>query len=153
MNSIQRTLALSLVAAWVSTAGAGDDETARLSALLDAFLAGASINDIGAHQRFWADDLVYTSSAGSRFGKADIIDGIRAAEAESADAEAAVYSAEDVDIRVYGVAAVVAFRLVGTSAGTVQQYYNTGTFLKRDGEWRAVAWQATRIPGQAVTDH
>jgi hypothetical protein len=28
----------------------------------------------------------------------------------------------------------------------VSQYFNTGTFLKREGEWRAVAWQATRIP-------
>jgi hypothetical protein len=26
------------------------------------------------------------------------------------------------------------------------QYFNTGTFLKRDGEWRALAWQATVIP-------
>jgi hypothetical protein len=25
-------------------------------------------------------------------------------------------------------------------------YWNTGTFVKRDGEWRVVAWQATKIP-------
>ena len=25
-------------------------------------------------------------------------------------------------------------------------FLNTGTFLKRNGEWRAVAWQATRVP-------
>jgi hypothetical protein len=28
------------------------------------------------------------------------------------------------------------------------EYFNTGTFRKRDGEWRAVAWQATRIPSE-----
>jgi hypothetical protein len=40
-----------------------------------------------------------------------------------------------------------AFRLVGSSASappSVLQFFTTGTFLKRAGEWRAVAWQATR---------
>jgi hypothetical protein len=44
----------------------------------------------------------------------------------------------------------VAFRLVGTTekAGqkTVNNYLNTGSFLKRDGKWQAVAWQATMMP-------
>lgn len=62
-----------------------------------------------------------------------------------------VYSAEEIQIRIYGEAAVVAFMLVADvplePAGTERMlFYNTGTFLKRDGEWRAVAWQATRIP-------
>jgi hypothetical protein len=25
-------------------------------------------------------------------------------------------------------------------------YFNTGTFLRRDGLWQVVAWQATRMP-------
>jgi hypothetical protein len=25
-------------------------------------------------------------------------------------------------------------------------YLNTGTFLKRDGKWQAVGWQATTVP-------
>jgi len=25
-------------------------------------------------------------------------------------------------------------------------FRNTGTFLKRNGKWQAVAWQATRVP-------
>jgi hypothetical protein len=62
-----------------------------------------------------------------------------------------VYSGEEVDVRVYGDMAVVAFKLVGTptneAAGAdVLYYYNTGTFLKRDGIWQVVAWQATKIP-------
>jgi hypothetical protein len=59
------------------------------------------------------------------------------------------YSAEDVRIHQYGDTAIVAFRLVGKSGGEkpeVQDYLNTGTFLKRNGEWRAVAWQATKVP-------
>jgi hypothetical protein len=74
---------------------------------------------------------------------------MRAAETERPAVPPVVYTAEDVDIRLYGKAAVVAFRLVGTGQGgdaDRSEYLNTGTFVKRNGEWRAVAWQATRIP-------
>lgn len=64
---------------------------------------------------------------------------------------AIVYTGVDVDVRVYGDTAVVAFKLVGTptdKAGDadVLYYFNTGTFLRRDGVWKVVAWQATKIP-------
>jgi ketosteroid isomerase-like protein len=64
--------------------------------------------------------------------------------------ETTVFSAEDIRIQQYGDTAIVAFRLVGTTdkAGkkTVNNYLNTGIFLKRDGKWEAVAWQATKMP-------
>jgi len=123
-------------------ASSGDEETLRR--LLDEFLAGASRNDPAVHERFWAEDLVYTSSAGKRMGKADILSDVRSSVSkEEKDAEPPVtYTAEDVQVRVYGRTAVVAFRLVSEP----QQYLNTGTFVKRDGRWQAVAWQATKIP-------
>ena len=51
-----------------------------------------------------------------------------------------------------GDTAVVAFRLVAVSTGDndrrgEQHYFNTGTFRRLGDGWRAVAWQATRIPG------
>ena len=58
-------------------------------------------------------------------------------------------------MRQYGDVAVVAFRLVAESrdaaddALVATRYFNTGTFLRRHGEWRAVAWQATKIPPDA----
>ena len=61
------------------------------------------------------------------------------------------YSAEDIRIQQYGHMAIVAFRLVGRRAAApvaVDHYLNTGTFLRRNGEWRAVAWQATRVPAK-----
>jgi ketosteroid isomerase-like protein len=119
---------------------------AELTQLLNDFLAGASRNDVAAHERFWADDLVYTRSAGVRVGKAEILANARAGPEAAATPTA--YSAEDVRIQQYGDTAVVAFRLVGTTgsgdAAVVTNYLNTGTFVKRNGEWRAVAWQSTR---------
>lgn len=121
----------------------------ELTRLLNDFLAGASRNDAAAHERFWADDLVYTRSAGVRIGKAEILADARSAPG-STDAAPTMYSAEDIRIRQYDNTAVVAFRLVGTAESggqaTVTHFLNTGTFVKRGGEWRAVAWQATRVP-------
>lgn len=137
---------LLVVPAWA----AGPDEV--LITLLDEFLAGASSNDIAVHQRFWSDDLVYTSSTGERYGKADIINSMEDAKGAESDEPAMVYGREALLVRVYGDAAVITFRLTGTKQSdpaSVAHFYNTGTFLNRDGEWRAIAWQATRIPDDA----
>jgi hypothetical protein len=116
-------------------------DTERLVAMLHEFMAGASVNDVGVHQRFWDDELVYTSSAGTRFGKAEILAGLAAA----ADPTGVVYTAEDVDVRLHGQLAVVTFRLVARYPDERREdFYNTGVFRLRDGEWRAVTWQATR---------
>lgn len=122
-------------------------EKAELEQLLDEFLQGASTNSSEMHDRFWDEDLIYTGSAGNRTTKSEIMAGLESGEADAAE-ESPVYSAENVRIRVYDNAAVVAFKLVAEGDFDRMEYYNTGTFLNRDGEWRAVAWQATRIPEQ-----
>jgi hypothetical protein len=129
---------------------------AELTKLLHDFLAGASVNDAAMHDRFWAEDLIYTGSSGRRVGKADIMKSVREEsapkEGEKAKEpeETAVYSAEDIRIQQYGTTAIVAFRLVGkTTKGEkteVANYLNSGTFLKRDGKWQVVNWQATKLP-------
>jgi ketosteroid isomerase-like protein len=127
-------------------------DAAELTKLLNEFLAGASKNDIAMHDRFWADELIYTSALGRRKGKADIMSELRAEPAAAPKPEegTTVYTAEEVRIKEYGETAIVAFRLVATTdkAGTktVANYLNTGTFLRRDGKWQAVAWQATAMP-------
>ncbi|MFC1688334.1 nuclear transport factor 2 family protein [Pseudomonadota bacterium] len=146
-----KKLAITLV--WIflsisSVVNAASDEE-LLTSMLNEFLAGASVSDVAAHERFWADDLIYTSSSGLRFGKADILEGMKA-EPEAGDEEPeVVYSAEDIQIQLHGDSAVVAFRLLGTPAagsGELMQFFNTGTFVKRNGQWQVVAWQATIIP-------
>jgi ketosteroid isomerase-like protein len=126
---------------------------AELTKLLQDFLAGAGRNDAAMHDRFWADDLIYTASAGRRKGKADIMREVREEGPPKPGDETTVYTAEDIRIQQYGDTAIVAFRLVATGdkagAKKVGQYLNTGTFLKRDGKWQAVSWQATAIPKAA----
>jgi len=139
-----------VVILWSGQALASDTED--LTDMLQEFLAATS--EEAAHAAFWAEDLVYTSSAGLRFGKADIMAGFDSpdtADDSSDDAPPMVYSGEDIDIRLYGNTAIVAFKLVGTPTdksadADVLYYLNTGTFLKRDGVWQVVAWQATKIP-------
>ena len=143
----------------ISPAAADDGSAqAELTAMLHDFLANSSTE--AAHAKFWADDLVYTSSNGTRFGKDSIMEGFAAGDAEEAaenedeaqedQGPALVYTGEDVKVQVYGTTAIVTFRLVGTpdDGSANNEYFNSGTFLKRDGAWRVVSWQATIIvPG------
>src|SRR5204863_9800385 len=85
---------------------------AELTKLLKDFLAGAGRNDIAMHERFWADDLIYTSALGRRKGKADILRELREEKPPKPGDETAVYSAEEIRIQQYGDTAIVAFRLV-----------------------------------------
>jgi hypothetical protein len=121
-----------------------------LTQLLKEFLNGASRNDANVHDRFWAPDLIYTRSSGLRIGKADVMRNVRSAPARRPGDPTTMYSAEDIRIQQYGNTAVVAFRLVGATERSgrteVTDYLNTGAFLKRDGVWQVVSWQATKIP-------
>lgn len=123
----------------------------ELTQLLHDFMEGASQNDAAMHDRFWAEDLIYTSSSGERFGKAEIMSGFDQEENMDTEGPTVTYRAEDIHIQLYGDMAVVAFRLVGeteTAEGVETDHYlNSGTFIKRDGEWKVVNWQATKVPG------
>ncbi len=132
-----------LLLAWPGVAGTAEDEAA-LRGLLDKFLAGATANDRAVHQRFWSEDLVYTSAAGMRFGKAEIMAGLDEAEP---DPDGPVYTADQVQVRVLGETAVITFRLVATdAAGEATYFFNTGVFRRREDTWQAFTWQATRAP-------
>jgi ketosteroid isomerase-like protein len=145
-----RALAVPILLLQASTPGApaAAPDQPELVRLLGEFLAGASRNDPATHERFWAEDLVYTGSSGRRRGKAEVLADVRAAP-RSAEPET-TYSAEDVRVQQYGDAAIVAFRLVGTTRKDgrthAASYLNTGTFVRRNGKWQAAGWQATRVP-------
>lgn len=137
-----RAIFITLLLLMSSTAYA--DDRAELTALLAEFLDGATRNDPAVHDKYWAEELIYTSSAGRRFGKAELMQGVNS-RGELPAAEISMrYSSEDLQILQYGDTAVVAFTLVGTSPQETLRFLNSGTFVKRNGKWQAVNWQATR---------
>lgn len=121
---------------------------AEVTALLREFMQAAGRGDRPIFDKFFADDVIYTRATGAVITKADIMESlgkpVPASEGKTA------YSAEDLTVHEYGDIVIVAFRLEGRterSDGNVEtaQYRNTGTFLRRNGRWQAVAWQATKI--------
>jgi ketosteroid isomerase-like protein len=149
MGRILSTVFLLLISSAAVFAQAAPD-AAALTGLLNEFLAGAGRNDAAVHDRFWAEDLIYTGSSGRRVGKADIMRDVRSAPAPKPGDPSTVFTAEDVRVQQYGDTAVVAFRLVAKTVrgGTteVSKFLNTGTFHRRAGKWQAVGWQATKMP-------
>src|ERR1043165_2181421 len=114
---------------------------AELRKLLTDFLAAASRTppsaaDKQVFDRFFAHDVIYTRSAGVAITKADIMKSFD--EPPPKDPRQGVYTAEDVTIRQYGSTAIVAFKLVQKmDDGETNTFRNTGTYLKRNGNWQA----------------
>lgn len=144
MKKLASITLLLLLATTVSAQTAPD--AAELTKLLNDFLAGASRNDVAVHESFWADDLIYTRSAGRRVNKAEVMHDVRTAPAPKPTDPKTIYTAEDIRIQQYGNTAVVAFRLVATTEKSVANLLNSGTFVKRNGKWQVVNWQSTRMP-------
>ncbi|HYX53190.1 MAG TPA: nuclear transport factor 2 family protein [Candidatus Limnocylindrales bacterium] len=121
---------------------AGDKATAKqIEQLVRNFLQNVPKNDRKVFQDFFADDVIYTRSAGVTVNKAEILKniGVRATNEPEA-----TYDADDVTVHPYGNMAVINFRLIQHNGGQTNYFRNTGTFLKRNGKWQAVAWQATK---------
>src|ERR1700758_3613336 len=86
----------------------------QLQAMLRDFLAGAGKNDPAAHDRFWADDLIYTGASGKVKTKAEIMQSVREEAAKPPDPNSpkATFDAEEVVVHDLGDFAIVNFRLV-----------------------------------------
>jgi ketosteroid isomerase-like protein len=128
-------------------AGVQDATTQQVTQLVRSFLANVPKNDPKVFQEFFADDVIYTRSAGVTVTKADILKNI---DVRATNEPQATFEADDFTVHPYGEMAVVNFRLImhnneGGKA-TTSYFRNTGTFLKRNGKWQAVAWQATKVP-------
>jgi ketosteroid isomerase-like protein len=132
----------------------GDSATAeKLTVMLRQFLADAAQGNVAGFQSFFADDVIYTRSAGAVTNKAEILKNV--ANLRPTPESKTTYSAEDVTVHDYGDTAIVAFQLVARtehSDGKTEttNYRNTGTFLRRNGGWKVVAWQSTKMPEGAA---
>lgn len=139
------------IAAYGSDAGSPDAARTRsdIATMLTTFLTPVVNNTAAGHERFWADDLVYTSSAGKVMSKRDILKSFAEdskAKADDAAKSGPVFTAEDILVRPYGDMAALTFRLVEHDQdGKISYFRNSGTFLLRNGKWQAITWQATRV--------
>ena len=150
MHILGRLAAVALMLCSVSTglAFAQTKVAEDVTTLLREFIAGAGGGDRALFDKFFADDVIYTRASGLVISKADIMASL--GKPATASEGKSSYSAEDITVHEYGDTVIVAFRLVGRTDhgdGNVEtsQYRNTGTFLRRNGKWQAVAWQATKI--------
>ena len=153
-------LALPTVASALSPLSGDELVVHQITTQLNDFLA--HVGEKATHDAFWAEDLVYMPSAGGVTSKAEIMKGFdpppadaakeaAAPEATQAAAEAPApdtYTAEDILVRPYGDdTAALTFRLVRHGAdGKRETYRNSGLFVRRDGRWQVVTWQATKEP-------
>jgi ketosteroid isomerase-like protein len=68
---------------------------------------------------------------------------------KNSDEPKMTYDAQDVKVKDYGEFAILNFQLVAhmTKDGKTEtsNYRNTGTLHKENGEWKVIAWQATKI--------
>ena len=142
------------LASLASPQGARDPSTAKtLTSMLRKFLVDAAQGNVAGFESFFADDVIYTRSAGVVTNKAEILKNV--ANLRPTTESKTTYSAEDVTVHDYGDTAVVAFQLVARTEhadGKLEtgNYRNTGTFLRRNGRWQVVAWQSTKIPDVAA---
>lgn len=144
MNKFFLILIASTLFSFQSVVSQDSDNRQQLTEMLHNFMVGATNNNKETHENFWAKDLIYTSSNGTRFGKAQIMAGFEN-KTEVSETPQTIYTAEEIQINIYDDMAVVAFKMKGTTGVEVQYYLNSGTFLKRDGRWQVVNWQATKI--------
>jgi len=142
---------LAASAAYGGGANPPDAEHTRteITAMLTTFLIPAVNNSGAGHERFWADDLVYTSSTGQVMSKADIMKSFAEepkAKPGKQPEPGPIFTADDILVRPHGDMAALTFRLVEHDPdGKISYFRNSGTFLWRHGKWQAIAWQATRV--------
>jgi len=153
---LRKLASLALISLLLPLASTGTPQNAadtatkeKLTAMLRQFLVDAAQGNAAGFDTFFADDVIYTRSAGVVTDKAEIMKNV--ANLRPTAESKTTYSAEDITVHDYGDAVVVAFQLVARTEhadGKVEtgNYRNTGTFLRRIGRWQVVAWQSTKMP-------
>ena len=111
----------------------------------DAWIAAIKAQDRAALDRMLAADLVYTHATGPVDTKAQYISSITSGNQKYASVER-----KDINLRVYGDAAVVTANMRMTGATKGEPFDNRvrmlHVWIKQKGAWRLVAHQTTKIP-------
>jgi ketosteroid isomerase-like protein len=129
---------------WASKSTAPAEQ--ELVALVQDFLKNVPDNKRPTYDRFFADDVIYTRGSGQVITKKDMLADTGNPTVTRANA---TFTGEDFNVHQYGEVAVVNFKLVmhatDNDKPVTRVFRNTGTFMKRNGQWQAIAWQATPI--------
>ena len=114
--------------------------------MIETFLKDVPKNERSTFDRFFADDIIYTRGTGQVVTKNEILADTGKATVARANA---TFTGEDFQVQQHGDTAIVNFRLVmhatENDKPVRRTFRNTGTFMKRNGQWQAIAWQATPI--------
>ena len=147
MFAVAALLPMMAMAQAAKPAAPQDPVIQQVTARVRDFLSSVPKNDPAVFQDFFADDVIYTRATGITVNKAEILKNI---DVRSASQPQATFDADNFTVHPYGDMAVVNFRLIMHNVEDgkpVTVYYrNTGTFMKRNGKWQAIAWQATKVP-------
>ena len=110
-------------------------EDRRIKAMID--------DDFATLEAVLADDLTYTHSSGVVDTKASYIETLRSGKTKYQTIERLPSV-----VRIYGDTAIITgtatVGLRGQAAPFTLRY--TLAYVMRDGQWRMVAWQSTRLP-------
>ena len=126
--------------------GSRSDDKEEFIKLIQNFLKDVPKNERATFDQFFADDVIYTRGTGQVVTKKDILADTGNPTVPRANA---TFTGEDFTVRQSGDTAIVNFRLVmhatENDKPVTRTFRNTGTFMKRNGRWQAIAWQATPI--------
>ena len=110
-------------------------EDRRVKAMID--------DDFAALDAVLADDLTYAHSSGALDTKASYLESLK-----SGKTKYLTFDRTPSVVRLYGDTAVITgaatLSLRGQAAPFSLRY--TVVYVRRDGQWRMVAWQSTRLP-------
>ena len=119
-------------------------EEAQVRQLEERVAAATGSNDADALEPLLAPDFTFVNPAGILISKQQFLDNFRTGFLRNSK-----YDVSEMQIRIYGDAAVVTYRSDVAGSAGFQQISNkrrrTTMLIKRDGRWLIVAQQSTPI--------
>ena len=116
-----------------------------MSAQADAWDKAIVRKDRAAIEQNMSEDFRQIDSAGNVEAKASFVDGLM-----SPDLQIDPYVVEDFDVRVYGDVALLSgrTRMTGKHQGApfTSHYRYIDVYVRRQGQWKVVSVQISRIP-------
>jgi ketosteroid isomerase-like protein len=138
--------ALALLLLATSVATSAGDPVAEIRALEAAHNAALAGRDVAALEKMMAEDFTFVTPRGDLRNRQDVLKAVAAGGIGNEYLESS-----DLRIRIYADTAVVTGRAVQTAQRAGKDYTEkfrfTRVYVRRGGQWLAVALQMTRLDG------